>query len=408
MAEQEIKLNICYGCMRKLEEGQKICPFCGYDCNLSQNGEDVLPEGTVLSRKYLIGRVLGRGGFGVTYLGYDLDLQLKVAIKEYFPIGVCVRSSQSYNVITASAIEDHTVFSRGCEVFLDEARTLAKFNSPYVVHVRDFFREHGTAYIVMAFAEGVTLKAEMKKNAGKLPWERVLTLMKPLIQQLDRLHERNIIHRDIKPENLMLLDDENGEHLMLLDFGSARTYVSNESKTMTGIVTAGYSPLEQYSQKSRQGAYTDVYALCATMYHAITGVLPPASIERNVDDTPLKTFEACGVSVPQTVERAIVHGMELKSTGRTQTMGQLLKELKGETSAGHIENRTKEEADRLRKQEPLKRCPKASLRNREKEARHSQKPEQRERAKRNHLQRQKSLQDLLPECCWLQESISAF
>ena len=343
MAENEIKLNICYGCMRKLEEGQQVCPFCGYDRNAPQNGEDMLPEGTVLFRKYLIGHVLGRGGFGVTYLGYDLDLQLKVAIKEYFPIGVCVRSSQSYNVITASAIEDHTVFSRGCEVFLDEARTLAKFKSPYIVHVRDFFREHGTAYIVMDFEEGITLKAEMKKNGGKLPYERVMTLMEPLIRELDDLHAENIIHRDIKPENIMLEQGKRGEHLVLLDFGAAREYVSNQSKTMTGVVTPGYSPLEQYSQKSRQGAYTDVYALCATMYHAISGVIPPASIERNVDDIPLRTFEECGVIVPNTVENAIVHGLALKSTERTQTMGQLLRELKGENVTGSNKNETREQ-----------------------------------------------------------------
>ena len=339
MAENEIKLNICYGCMRELEEGQKTCPVCGYDNALYQNPENTLPEGTVLFRKYLVGKVLGRGGFGVTYLGYDLDLQLSVAIKEYFPRDVCHRSTQSYDVRPESGEEDGTVFSKGRQVFLDEARTLARLNSPYIVHVRDFFREHGTAYIVMDYVDGVTLKAEMRKNGGKLPYERVLALMEPLIQQLDRLHQRNVIHRDIKPDNIMLLDDENGEHLVLLDFGSARTYVSNESRTMTGVVTAGYSPQEQYSQKSRQGPYTDVYALCATMYHAITGVLPPASIGRALDGIPLKSFEECGVSVPETVEQAILHGMALKSTERTQTMGRLLEELKGEDPADFGEDK---------------------------------------------------------------------
>ena len=335
MSENEIKLNICYGCMKELDAGRQICPSCGYDCSAPQNGADMLPEGTVLFRKYLIGRVLGRGGFGVTYLGYDLDLQLKVAIKEYFPIGVCLRSSQSYNVITNSAIEDHAVFSKGCEAFLDEARTLAKFNSPYIVHVRDFFREHGTAYIVMDFAEGVTLRAEMKKNGGQLPYERVISLMEPLIRELGALHAENIIHRDIKPDNIMHVKDRNGEHLVLLDFGTARTYVSNESKTMTGVVTSGYSPLEQYSQKSRQGPYTDVYALCATMYNAITGVLPPASIERNIDDAPLMSFEACGVIVPKRIEDAIRHGMALKYDERIQSMKALLDELEG--GGGYVE-----------------------------------------------------------------------
>ena len=341
MAENEIKLNICYGCMRKLEEGQQTCPFCRYDLSQRQNPENALPEGTVLSRKYMIGKVLGRGGFGITYLGYDLDLQLTVAIKEYFPREVCRRSSQSYNVLPESDMEDGAVFSKGREVLLDEARTLAKFNSPYIVHVRDFFREHGTAYIVMDYVDGITLRAEMKKNGGKLPYERVLSLMEPLIRELDALHEENIIHRDIKPDNIMLVRDRNGERLVLLDFGSARTYVSNESRTMTGVVTAGYSPLEQYSQKSRQGPYTDVYALCATMYHAITGVLPPASIERNVDDTPLKSFEECGVNVPKAVERAIMHGMALKSTERTRTMGKLLEDLDNWSSTGNFKDEAK-------------------------------------------------------------------
>ena len=335
MAENKIKLNICYGCMRELEKGQKTCPFCGYDSNAPQNGADMLPEGTVLFRKYLIGRVLGRGGFGITYLGYDLDLQLTVAIKEYFPREVCRRASQSYDVLLESDMEEGSVFSKGREVFLNEARMLAKFNSPYIVHVREFFREHETAYIVMDYVDGITLRAEMKRNGGKLPYERVLSLMEPLIQQLERLHKKSVIHRDIKPYNIMLVNDENGEHLVLLDFGAAREYVSNETKTMTGVVTPGYSPLEQYSHKSRQGAYTDVYALCATMYHAISGVLPPASIERNVDDTPLKSFKDCGVIVPRPVEQAIMHGLALKSTARTQTMDQLWKELKEETSANY-------------------------------------------------------------------------
>ena len=142
----------------------------------------------------------------------------------------------------------------------------------------------------------------------------------------------------------MLEQGRRGEHLVLLDFGSARTYVSNESKTMTGVVTSGYSPQEQYSQKRQQGPYTDVYALCATMYHAITGVLPPASIERALEGIPLKSFEECGIIVPKTVERAIMHGMALKSAERTQTMGQLLEELGGENAADINEDKIGEQS----------------------------------------------------------------
>ncbi len=313
--------------MKRLDGEYSICPHCGWDLNTQQNPEDVLKEGTVLFRKYLVGKVLGRGGFGVTYLGYDLDLRIKVAIKEYFPFGVCMRAGHSYDVMTASSVAENGAFSRGCEVFLDEARTLALFNSPYVVHVRDFFREHGTAYIVMDFAEGITLKQEMRQNGGRLSPERVLELMTPLIRQIGKLHEKNIVHRDIKPDNLMLVNDDNGEHLVLLDFGAARAFVSSETRTMTGVVTPGYAPLEQYSQKSRQGPYTDVYAICATMYHAMTGVLPPSSTERSAENEPIKSFRELGVEAAEQIEPALLHGLALQSANRTQTMEQLLDEL---------------------------------------------------------------------------------
>jgi len=155
----EVNLSLCAGCMRNLPAGQKKCPACGWDNGVRHNMEDALPEGTVLFRKYLIGRAIGRGGFGITYLGYDLDLQIKVAIKEYYPNGFCKRASHSYNVMTMSTEGEGGFFAKGCEVFLDEARTLAKFSSTSIVHVRDFFREHETAYIVMDFVEGITLKA---------------------------------------------------------------------------------------------------------------------------------------------------------------------------------------------------------------------------------------------------------
>ena len=331
--EKDINLNICCGCMRKLQKGQTLCPDCGYDNSVRQNQDDLLPEGTVLSRKYLIGKILGRGGFGVTYLGYDLDLQLKVAVKEFFPISACVRRLQSYDVQIHSSEETADAFSKGCEVFLDEARTLARFNNPYVVHVRDFFREHGTAYIVMDFLEGRTLREEIRRNGGKLPPQRVLALMNPLMTQLGGLHEQGIIHRDIKPDNMMLVNDWNGEHLVLLDFGAARAYVSDETRTMTGIVSQGYSPLEQYSRRSRQGPYTDVYALCATIYHAMTGAVPPPSIERNLDGMPLTPIRKYGVSISETVESAILHGLALKSVDRTQSVKQLQEEIKNSSNA---------------------------------------------------------------------------
>ena len=235
MEEKRIKLNICYDCMKRIPEGSTICPACGNDNRIQSNPESTLPEGTVLFRKYLVGKVIGRGGFGITYIGYDLDLQLKVAIKEYFPAGVSIRSSRSYDVISdVSTSQDHTAFSKGCEAFLDEARMLASVESPYIVHVRDFFREHGTAYIVMNYVEGVTIPTAMRQSGGRIEASRMIGLVLPLIEQLDDLHEMNIIHRDIKPDNVMIVRDRRGEHLVLLDFGAARSFVSgNISKTFT-------------------------------------------------------------------------------------------------------------------------------------------------------------------------------
>ena len=320
-----IKLNICYSCINSMPEGSSVCPACGNDNRVRSNPENTLPEGTVLFRKYLVGKMIGRGGFGVTYIGYDLDLQLKVAIKEYFPAGVSIRASGSYDVISdASTSQDHTAFSKGCEAFLDEARMLASVNSPYIVHVRDFFREHGTAYIVMDYVEGITLTKVLQKAGGRIEAERIVSLMLPLIEQLDKLHEKNIIHRDIKPENIMLVKDWFGVHLVLLDFGAARSFVSgNVSKTFTAVVTPGFAPPEQYSQKSRQGAFTDVYGICATMYYAITGTIPPTATERSIDNIRVPSFFEQGVSDSPNVEAALMHGLALKTENRTQTMREL-------------------------------------------------------------------------------------
>ena len=329
MEEKRIKLNICYGCMNRVPEGKEVCPECGYVLSRRSNPHDALPEGTVLSRKYLVGKVLGRGGFGITYLGYDLDLQIRVAIKEFLPMGLSTRSSEDYSVLPSTTGEEDA-FSRGCAAFLEEARTLAAYESPYIVHVRDYFREHGTAYLVMAYVEGKTLSAEINENGGKVPANRLLGLMKPLILQLDKLHKKNIIHRDIAPDNLIIVKDaETGEeHFVLLDFGAARSFVSSKiSQKYTATVKNGYAPIEQYSQKSKQGPYTDVYALCATIYAALTGVVPPSALERSADGAQIEPLSKYGVNLPDYVEQAILHGLAQNGEDRTQTMRQLYDEL---------------------------------------------------------------------------------
>ncbi len=324
-----MELNYCYGCMEPLPRKVTRCPHCGYDNTKRRNPDDILPEGSILNGKYLVGKMLGRGGFGVTYLGLELNLLVKVAIKEYFPIGVGIRSPYTGMVQPVSSLSDPEDFRNGLNEFLKEARTLALFNSPYFVHVREFFNENGTAYIVMDYVEGIGLDQEISKY-GKMHWQRVLSLMKPLMLELDKMHRLELIHRDIKPGNIRLTRDpgSGGERLILLDFGSARHFISeNVTKTYTAMVTAGFSPFEQYSEKSRQGPYTDVYAVCATMYSAITGTVPPAAPDRISGEAELQPLSSFGLDVPEKVEKAIAHGLAIRRADRPGSMRDLCNEL---------------------------------------------------------------------------------
>lgn len=327
---QETELYFCYGCMGQLQAGQYICPSCGYDNRSPHNAADTLPEGTVLAGKYLIGKTLGRGGFGVTYLGYDLMLENRVAIKEFFPSGMCTRSYPVRTVIPTPAPDGMDGYTKGRAAFRQEALNLSRFTSPHIVQVRDFLLENGTAYIVMNFIQGNDLSKEIRISGGRLPWQRVLSLFGPLLPELGHLHEKELIHRDIKPPNLKVVPGGNGrtEDLVLLDFGSARRYVSeNVTKTYTAMVTPGFAPAEQYSSKGRQGPYTDVYGICATMYCAITGEVPPSATDLVIGDAELKPISSFGLNVPESVEKAILRGMSIKSADRQQSMRELSEEL---------------------------------------------------------------------------------
>ena len=322
-------MNYCYGCMESIKPEEVVCPHCGWDNSHTHNKENLLREGRVLNGKYLVGRTLGRGGFGVTYLGLELELNIKVAIKEYFPGSLSSRTSSSSMIrVNSSGQDDFERFMKGREAFQKEAQNLALFNSPSIAHVREFFRENNTAYIVMDYVDGQGLSDEIKR-LGRMPWERVVLLMMPLMRELDKLHKKNLLHRDIKPDNIRIVKDRDSgeERLVLLDFGAARFYVSTElSGNYTAIVTHGYAPLEQYKMRSRQGPYTDVYSLCATMYKAITGETPPPSLDLIDGEERLMPFEDFGLKIPKAIEETILHGMALQGRNRPQTMQELYDE----------------------------------------------------------------------------------
>ena len=225
---------------------------------------------------YRIEEVLGQGGFGITYLAYDANLEQHVAIKEYLPMELAVREGD-FSVYPASCAHD-TRYRWGLDRFLAEARTLARFKHPAIVRVNSVFEANNTAYMVMEYQHGMSLQAVLDRR-GTLPENELIALVMPLLDGLQIIHAEGFIHRDIKPSNIYIRRDG---HPVLLDFGSARQALGEETKTLTSVVSPGYAPFEQYYSKSdRQGPWTDIYGLGATLYRALSGLQPMAAIDRS-------------------------------------------------------------------------------------------------------------------------------
>ncbi len=317
-------MKYCLFCMRPIEEGSEQCPHCGKRQEYNAPEYHLAP-GTVIGGKFMIGAALGEGGFGITYVGVDVNLQIRVAVKEYFPNGYANRSSvASTSVSISSSLERQEIYNKGKIRFLDEARTLAKFTDELgVVQVRDFFEANNTAYIVMEFLDGITLKDYVKKN-GLLNPAQAVELLAPVMQSLKKVHTENLIHRDISPDNIMVLKDR----VKLLDFGAARSVSAEANKSLSVVLKPGYAPEEQYRTKGNQGPWTDVYAMSATIYKVITGVTPDDSTERLHRDE-IKAPSAMGIAIAPAVERALLKGLAVFQENRYQDMEQLLNGLRG-------------------------------------------------------------------------------
>ena len=315
--------RICYGCFREKEPGN-ICPHCGFN-ESEEQPYLALPLGTLLNGRYMLGKVLGIGGFGITYLGYDLTLEITVAIKEYMPSAIATRSTDRYNLTLTGQAED---YQYGMERFLDEAKILAKLqNTPNIVSVQNYFKENNTAYFVMEYIDGMSLKAYLSNQGGKIPYTQALTILQPIMEALIQVHSLNLLHRDISPDNIYITSQ--GES-RLLDFGAAR-FALGDGKSVSVILKHGYAPEEQYSSHGNQGPWTDVYAMGATLYRCVTGTLPPDSVERIRGDT-LKTPSELGVSIPQNIEQAILKALAVKTENRFPNMDAFLRALTGRVS----------------------------------------------------------------------------
>lgn len=322
----------CVNCMQEVAKGERFCGHCGFDMGSYVQPPNALKKDTILCGRYLIGRVMGHGGFGVTYVGYDLKLELKVAVKEYFPSGFGNRNSTRSNQIQwGFSNTEYRSWQEGVERFLSEARKMAKLDEvPGIVRVRDSFQENQTAYIVMDFAEGITLKQHLSQY-GCMDYPACAALLLPLMDSLEAMHAKGLIHRDISPDNLMVQATGREMRAKLLDFGAAVDTGVRRSGKSESIVKDGYSAPEQYMDDGEIGGWTDVYAMAAVMYNCLTGKRVPAAPERMMKPAPLDMEGIRSKKVREILEKAL----SIRPEERIRTMGLFREALAGALPSGN-------------------------------------------------------------------------
>lgn len=316
----------CIGCMKPLTaEGR--CAYCGLQQQKYRPIPRCLRPGMRLRDRYVLGRVLGEGSFGISYIAWDCLLDTVVAIKEYFPASLVSRhiseEDEDTNVYIYEKKESQK-YQECLKKYLGEAKSLsAYYDLDGIVSVRDFFYANNTAYIVMGYVDGISVKEYVEKN-GPIEGEKFIHMLEPVIQSLAKVHQTGVLHRDISPDNILLTRDEK---LVLIDFGAARKENINMTRSMTVVFKRGFSPEEQYRTRGQQGAWTDVYALCATAYYALTGKAPDESIQRVLEDDMPSLTEMTDVDLPMQQKRAFMKGMTVDFHHRYQTMDELYQAL---------------------------------------------------------------------------------
>ena len=339
----------CYGCM-KLKEQSPVCELCGYNENVP-NYPHQLPVGTVLYGQYTVGKVLGQGGFGITYIGWDNSLETPVAIKEYYPASFVNRDCGMTLNVSCNGEGAEGLFAHNRERFLKEAKILAKLSSvPGIVRVQNLFAENNTAYIVMEYVEGIDLKHYIRMQNRVLTVQEMFHVLRPVMYALSKVHEAELVHRDISPDNIMIQKDGSAK---LLDFGAAREVENADVNTdppqsTEAILKHGFAPMEQYRRRGSLGPWTDVYALCATMYYCMTGKVPNSAPERVMGDDNVNWRQIPGLTEQQI--QTLEKGLSLMPENRIRTMRELHTGLFGQTATGFTQVQKEEP-----KKEPEKR-----------------------------------------------------
>lgn len=327
---------LCMGCMTELERAGMPCPRCGFDVTRYQRPGNSLPLYEIVNGKYLIGRVLGIGGFGITYIAWDFYQGKRVCVKEYFPRRIAVRNRGGHTYSEQISVSIYcggesgmlqpekvqSAYMKGLSAYIKEAENLSRYYlMPGIVSIRDFFYGNNTAYIVMEYIDGIDMKRYAQRRGGRLRPEEVFALLKDVLKALDAVHKDNIIHRDISPDNIMLTRKSKA---ILIDFGAAKDYADSQAAPIQ--LKHGYAPVEQYKKDAKQGPWTDVYSMCASIYYLMTGIRIPASPERKKHDTVQK-LQVMGVPIPEHQDLAIWKGLQIEPEQRYPSIGELYQDI---------------------------------------------------------------------------------
>lgn len=315
--------SICPNCFGTLDKNGR-CPTCA-NSGITDRYALALPLGTLLNGRYIIGQTLGVGGFGITYRAWDVKTSTCVAVKEFFPRGYTTRIS---GTCAATVTEQKYVyqFSHWMSAFVQEAQILTSIKSMHgIVKLLGFFQQNNTAYIVMEYLEGVSLRQYLNMRGKRIPLKEALNIMRPVLDSLFMVHQHGIIHKDISPENIIVVKNK---YVKLIDFGAASAFADNTTKPYV-VLKSGYSPAELYEQGSPQGPWSDVYEAAATLYTCITGSVPPSAPVRRKADNLIRPSRF-GIQIPLVVENCILRALSVDYAARFNNMGSFIQILYGE------------------------------------------------------------------------------
>lgn len=319
MAEVD-SLSYCFRCMSSLPKRNGVCPSCGYDNAVRSNHAGELPFSLIANRKYTVGKALGRGGFGITYVGLNNQLGKRVAIKEYFPAEISERAENGFGLRAASP-QATRQFEEGKQKVLHEAQIIARMEDvPNIVRIHDCFNENNTVYIIMEFIEGETL-AERVARSGPMAWPDAWAALEPIGLATDQMHRKGMVHRDISPDNIMIRKDDGAS--VLLDFGAASAMLL-DGKKHANLMKEGYAAPEHYKERSVIDGRSDEYSWCATLYFVLTGNRPEGATQRAYAPGCTTPPSKLCPSLPAEVDRLLMEGMSVAPSDRYDTIGELI------------------------------------------------------------------------------------